>query len=401
MTGLEVLDRLARLPHPPWTIMLSAHGNTRAAAEAVKKGAQDYITKPFDLNELLFLIRRHHAQIRLGRELKDVKDDAAPSLLGRSPVMAERRAQLTRVAESRAQTVLLLGPSGSGKSEAARLLHSLRGADRPFVQVACASLPADRLEAELFGTAGEEERPGLVARADGGTLVLDEFVDLPLAVQAKLVSFIETHRYRPVGDGEERLAELTLVAITNRDPQEAIANGLLREDLYYRLSVMPLTLPSLRERPEDLPLLVGHLAERHASGRGGAGEAGRIRLAPEAMEALQTHDWPGNVRELSNLIERLTILSPGRLLGLADLPPELRAPAARTQAAPGGALPGESAPGAPLEQLSGETAARERQVIVEALERAGGRKVLAAEWLGISRHALKRRMQKFKIGEYE
>ncbi len=423
MSGLEVLDQLALLPDPPVTLMISAHGDTRAAVDAVKRGAHDYITKPFDLDELVLLIRRHYDHARLNREVHYLRDRQVPAhgLIGESAVMVDLRGRIDRIGGSSARTVLLLGPSGGGKTLVAKALHNVKHRDAPFVSINCASLPESLLEAELFGaekgayTGADRKRTGLVALADGGTLFLDEIGELPLALQAKFLTFLETHSYRPVGAGEERKADIRVIAATNRDILREVDAGTFRQDLYYRLNVMPLTVPPLRDRDGDATVLSLHFIAELARQEGCA----PIRLADGVLERFNAYDWPGNVRELRNIIERLTILYPGQTITPGHLPAEFRerpgrgavpSPApmadARSSLTPAAAgMVGEGGDGLEEDEdlghsLSAEVLEKERQYILQALARTNGRKGLAAEWLGISRHALKRRMQKHKIGDY-
>lgn len=383
--GIATLEGLRqRHAHLP-VIMISAHGDTRAAVQAVKSGATDYLTKPFELDELLAVIATTLALVQVPEApgQGEVSADLAAGLLGHSPAMRALHEAVQRIARSSATRILLLGESGTGKTLVAQALHnhSARAA-QGFVEVNCAALPEQLIEAELFGsekgayTGAHQKRAGLVSQANGGTLFLDEIGELPLALQAKLLHFLENGSYRAVGANAASHADVRVVAATNRDLAEDVRLGRFREDLFYRLNVITLDIPALRERGEDVLLLAQHFARRQAAEEG----VEPIRFAADSATALVHHRWPGNVRELKNLVERLTILSPGQLisLDLLPLPP------------PGG----QDAP-----QVLGDQLERaERDLVSDALSRTAGHKGLAANLLGISRHALKRRLQRLGLG---
>ncbi len=369
-SGFEVLDQVQALPAPPVTIMISAHGDTRAAVEAVKKGAQDYITKPFDLDELILLIQRNHKHRQLTEEVayRRERESEVHGLVGHSLAMQKLLDQVERIGKSSARTILLQGPSGSGKTLIAKALHATKDKAAPFVSVNCASLPENLLEAELFGaekgayTGADKRRTGLVELANGGTLFLDEIGELPLTLQAKLLTFLETHRFRAVGGQKEIDADLRVIAASNRDLQTEAQTGTFREDLFYRLNVMPLTIPSL--------------------------------ATPETLTRLCNYDWPGNIRELRNTIERLTILHAGENISVDRLPPEI---IGSSDQMPLPVTEKDSASNESHGSLTSEIAKREAQCILDALAQSNGRKGEAANSLGISRHALKRRMQKLGL----
>lgn len=383
--GIATLEGLRqRHAHLP-VIMISAHGDTRAAVQAVKSGATDYLTKPFELDELLAVIATTLALVHVPEApgQGEVSAELAAGLLGHSPAMRALHEAVQRIARSSATRILLLGESGTGKTLVAQALHnhSARAA-QGFVEVNCAALPEQLIEAELFGsekgayTGAHQKRAGLVSQANGGTLFLDEIGELPLALQAKLLHFLENGSYRAVGANAASHADVRVVAATNRDLAEDVRLGRFREDLFYRLNVITLDIPALRERGEDVLLLAQHFARRQAAEEG----VEPIRFAADSATALVHHRWPGNVRELKNLVERLTILSPGQLISpdLLPLPP------------PGG----QDAP-----QVLGDQLERaERDLVSDALSRTAGHKGLAANLLGISRHALKRRLQRLGLG---
>ncbi|WP_305966122.1 sigma-54-dependent transcriptional regulator [Marinobacter salsuginis] len=397
-SGFEVLDQVQALPAPPITIMISAHGDTRAAVEAVKKGAQDYITKPFDLDELILLIQRNHKHRQLTEEVayRRERESEVHGLVGHSLAMQKLLDQVERIGKSSARTILLQGPSGSGKTLIAKALHATKDKSAPFVSVNCASLPENLLEAELFGaekgayTGADKRRTGLVELANGGTLFLDEIGELPLTLQAKLLTFLETHRFRAVGGQKEIDADLRVIAASNRDLQTEAQAGTFREDLFYRLNVMPLTIPSLAERKDDIPVLTSNFVTELAAQEG----CKPIRLTPETLTRLCNYDWPGNIRELRNTIERLTILHAGESISVDRLPPEI---IGSSDQMPLPVTEKDSASNENHGSLTSEIAKREAQCILDALAQSNGRKGEAANSLGISRHALKRRMQKLGL----
>lgn len=384
-SGLEVLPRIKAVQPDIPVIMISAHGDTRAAVKAVKEGAVDYITKPFDLDELVLLIRRSAEQVRMVRELQFLREHHAGTrhLIGNSAVMIELKAMLERVGNSHGRTVLVSGASGTGKALVARGLHDTRFKDAPFIEVNCAALPEQLIEAELFGaergayTGANQRRTGLIDLADGGTVFLDEIGEIPLNLQAKLLRFLENRSYRPIGGGRERRADVFVVAATNRELKAEVERGTFRKDLYYRLNVLPIEAPPLSARVGDIPLLVHHFSEGYSSSEGNE----VTRWEEDTMACLIRYQWPGNVRELKNLVERLSILHPGKVIRTDMLPPEYRSGVEESE---------PTSYAAAVED-------RERQLIMNALRDSGGRKGIAAEKLGISRHALKRRIQRLSL----
>lgn len=374
LSGLEVLKQLQlQLPACP-VVMFSAHGDIKVAIEALKSGALDFITKPFDIHELKSLIARTLERCRLDKEVRFFRERE----------LGEARL----IARSGAKTLLLQGASGTGKTAVAREVHQLsKVSSGPFVEVNCAALPEQLLEAELFGsekgayTGAHQRRSGLVELANGGTLFLDEIGEMPLALQAKLLSFLEDHTYRPIGSNRVYQAEARVIAATNRELGQAAEEGSFRADLYYRLNVMPIRVPALVQRREDIPLLIEHFSLKMAASEG----CSPVLIEPEIMNHLRDYEWPGNIRELKNLLERLTVLYPGEVVTPSMLPPEMQPTDHPAFCADGS-----------IEDRLAET---ERDIILRTLEQAGGRKGAAAEKLGISRHALKRRLQKLGIME--
>lgn len=379
--GIATLEGLRKLRPDLPVIMISAHGDTRAAVQAVKGGATDYLTKPFELDDLLATIGT--ALERPAAVINCTAEQGA--LLGQSLVMANLNAALQRIARSSATRILLLGESGTGKTLVAQALHANSSrAGQAFIEVNCAALPEQLIEAELFGsekgsyTGAHQKRIGLVTQAHQGTLFLDEIGELPLALQAKLLHFLENGSYRAVGAGQASSADVRVVAATNRDLAEDVRQGRFREDLFYRLNVITLDIPALRERGDDILLLARHFAAH----QGREEKVAPIAFAEDSAAALVRHRWPGNVRELKNLIERLTILLPGQTIGSAQLPAHLQS--------------AEPAP-ASLAALDHQLERAERELVSDALSRSAGHKGLAADLLGISRHALKRRLQRLGI----
>ncbi|CAM3591875.1 Transcriptional regulatory protein ZraR [Pseudomonas reidholzensis] len=379
--GIATLEGLRKCrPNLP-VIMISAHGDTRAAVQAVKGGATDYLTKPFELDDLLSTL---HATLEVPGSVASAPGEQG-SLLGQSLAMGNLNAAVQRIARSSATRILLLGESGTGKTLVAQALHanSVR-AGQPFIEVNCAALPEQLIEAELFGsekgayTGAHQKRVGLVTQAHHGTLFLDEIGELPLALQAKLLHFLENGSYRAVGAGQASSADVRVVAATNRDLADDVRQGRFREDLFYRLNVITVEIPALRERGDDILLLARHFAAQQAQEE----QVAPIQFQPDSAAALVRHRWPGNVRELKNLVERLTILLPGQAIGSAQLPAHLQS--------------AEPAPTS-LSALDDRLERAERELVSDALSRSAGHKGLAADLLGISRHALKRRLQRLGI----
>lgn len=380
-------------------VMMSAYGTQDTAVEALSHGAWDYVSKPFRADEIRICVERIQERDRLvaeNRQLRATVGDGEGRFLGRSDA-ARGVLALVRQAAAFPSTVLFTGESGTGKELLARALHDLSPrAARPFVPINCAAIPETLLESELFGhargafTGAVRSHAGLFEQADGGTLLLDEIGDMPLALQTRLLRVLEDGRVRRVGGSSDVSVDVRVVAATATDLEAAVAAGGFREDLYYRLNVVRVRIPPLRDRAEDIPLLVDALIERAADRLGRA-----VRGAtPAALEALACHPWPGNVRQLENALERAVIVAAGENVDLADLPADV-----------GGTPPGT--PGAGSVLVLGEddgegslsikthTASLERHLIVLALERTGGNRTRAARLLEISTKALL-----YKIRDY-
>ena len=394
MDGLALLGKALQVRPDLTVIVMSAYGTHDTAIEAMKAGAYDYVSKPFKPDEVLLVLRKAEERLRLSRENRRLRSELAAgfrfeNFVGASPALQEVLRQLRKVAPTRA-TVLVTGESGTGKELVARAIHELSPRSAmPFVAVNCGAIPAELIESELFGhvrgafTDASRDKKGLAAEADGGTLFLDEIGELPLHLQVKLLRFLEDEQVRRVGDTRSEKVDVRVVAATARDLPRAIREGLFREDLFYRLNVVNLRLPSLRERPEDVPALVDHFLAKHRRLRP---EAPLRGVSPEALELLRSHRWPGNVRELEHAIERAAVLADGPYVEESDLPDDVRA-------VPG---PAEQAPRAAAD-LSVKRAFRalEEQLIRDALNRTGGNRTRASELLDLSYRALL-----YKIKEY-
>ena len=393
MNGLELLEA-ARQRHPAVPIvLLTAHGTVGSAVEALKQGAFDYLTKPFDPEEVQQVVDkavRTHA-LQKAEASFHPDDDPDDLLLGDSAALQEVKRVTDRVAPTPA-TVLITGESGTGKELVARRLHlKSERREAPFVKINCAAIPEGLLESELFGhekgafTGAASRKPGRFELADHGTLFLDEIGEMPLASQPKLLSAIQEGLFYRVGGTRTVSVDVRLVAATNRDLREEVRAGRFREDLFYRLNVVPVLLPPLRERREDIPALVDCFARRFGQrfARPGA------RFGPAAVAALSAHDWPGNIRELENAVERALLLSERSELEVEDLPPEYRREVA----------PGQIARhGVPLkERIRSATRQLEREAIVEALELTRGNVTQAARRLGLSRRGLQLKMRELDI----
>jgi DNA-binding NtrC family response regulator len=404
MDGLALLREVVRRHPGTRVVLLTAHGSERQAVEAMKAGAHDYFRKPFETDELLAVVRRAVEAVRLGQENERLQGEVA---LGRTMVFASeamrRLASLVARVAPRDVTVLLLGESGTGKERVAEaIVRASRRADRPFVRFNCAALSPALVEAELFGhargafTGAVRSRPGLFGEADGGTLLLDEVGELAPDAQAKLLRVLQDGEVRPVGEERARTVDVRVMAATHRDLEALVRERRFREDLFYRLSVVQLRVPPLRERPEDLPVLARHFLDRFAERFGVAPPP----AAPALLERLRAHAWPGNVRELENALEGLVALSSEGALDLGLLPGP--APGALPAAAPGGpaAAPAPLArrdPGAPTLTLRQRVEAYERGLVVEALRAARGNRSEAARRLGVSRVTLHDKLNKYGL----
>ncbi len=393
MGGMETLKRIEALPSPPEVIMLSATDSARLGVQAVKEGAYDYLTKPFDADNLRDTVARALERRRLSREVNFLKGEVEKfsgfgNMVGKDPVMREIFGMVEKVSRTDS-SVLITGESGTGKELVARAIHS-RGirAQGPFVPVNCAAIPQELLESEFFGhergsfTGAHYRRLGKLELAHGGILFLDEISSLKMELQAKLLRVLQDREFMRVGGTRSMRVDVQFIAATNRDLRRMVSEGHFREDLYYRINVVPIILPPLRERRADIPLLAEHLL-RMLGERLNKPVPG---ITQEAVDILKAYRWPGNVRELENLLERLLVLSrEGCTLGVGDLPMEI-------------AVPAFSPPAFSDEEGLPEMREQfERNCILLALKRAGGNQSQAARKLRIHRNTLLKKMAEFKI----
>ena len=405
MSGIDLLRRIREFDPALPVVIMTAYGTIEGAVEAVKLGAFDYIKKPVDLEELKLLAERAREHSQLRQELSYDRRRAArevpfADVIGDSPgirAVLEQARQIAALNET--PPVLITGETGTGKGLVARTIHaSSPRASRPFIEVNCTALPATLMEAELFGhergafTDAKESKLGLFEAAEGGFLFLDEVGDIELSLQGKLLKAVEERSVRRVGGIRDRRIDVRILAATNRDLQREAERERFRRDLYFRLAVILLRLPPLRERGEDILFLANHFLERFRSKYGKAA----TRLEPRAREQLLAYPWPGNVRELSHVIERAVLWSRGPVLDVEHL--SLSTP---TQPSPGDAPPAAAAPtasdGASLPPPGMDLDQWERTIIEQALREAGGNQTRAAQRLGISRDTLRYRLKKFGI----
>jgi DNA-binding NtrC family response regulator len=415
MSGLEFLERVKKLLPRTEVALMTGHGSIETAVQAMKLGAYDYITKPFSpLEELRLFLRRMAEKIRLVEENEFLRqrtdsETAVHGIVGSSNRIQEVLRMVARLKDTRTP-VLIYGESGTGKELVARAMH-FRGAfaGRPFVAVDCGSLVPTLIESELFGyekgafTGALKSKQGLFQSADGGTIFLDEVGELPLELQAKLLRVLQEKEVRPVGSNQRVKVDVRVIAATNRDLEAAYKNGTFRKDLYFRLNVVTLFVPALRERRSDVPTLVHWFLDRYALDS-------ELHVTSAAMKALMQYDWPGNVRELENCVERAVALGNGQVIDLGDLPPGIvaGAPAQSAPAAPstsrsavldpdlGGDGSRSASPRAPMSTTDLEDI--ERATIQRVFEQVNGDKALAGRMLGISRATLYRKLKRYNIG---
>jgi DNA-binding NtrC family response regulator len=393
MNGLEFLQAVKRQNAALPVVVMTAFGTVETAVEAMKAGASDYVLKPFSLTEMRMVIHKELDVRDLREENRNLREALGkkyshPNIVARSPKMQEVLATVERVAPTNS-TVLLGGESGVGKDLIARAIHEKsRRAQGPFLKINSTAIPENLLESELFGfergafTGAVASKPGKFELADKGTLFLDEIGDVPPATQVKLLRVLQEREFERLGGTKIIKVDVRLIAATNRDLREALEQGTFREDLYYRLNVVPIDIAPLRERREDIPDLVNLFISRFAGDSGKPVEG----ITPEAMQILVNYHWPGNVRELQNIVERACALAKGRVLEPGDIHLDTR-PSKATNGA-GGFLPD----GMTLEQW-------EDEMVQEALRRAHGNKSQAARLLGLSRNALRYRLSKIGIAD--
>jgi DNA-binding NtrC family response regulator len=391
--GLTVLRRIKETFPETLVILMTAYSTVQSAVEAMRLGAYHYVNKPFNLDEVALLVDKALETSRLRREVRQLRTSEGreygfDAIIGASPAIAEAKALIARIAASPATTVLLTGETGTGKDLVAKVIHynSDRSA-RPFVNITASALPEQLLESELFGhergafTDARQQKRGLVEMADGGTLFLDEIGEMTPGLQAKLLRFLEEKTFKRVGGLTDLRVDVRVTAATNRNLESEVRAGRFREDLFYRLQVMPVTLPPLRERAGDIPLLANYYIDRynrefrkHVQG-----------ATAEAVALLERYGWPGNIRELRNTIERAMLLTNRKMLEPSDFTTLTRVATATHQFR----LPPH---GVVLEEL-------ERQLLIQALERARGNQTHAGQLLGINRDQVRYRIEKFGIAK--
>ena len=389
MSGLDFLEKMHALRPGLPVVMMTAFGSVETAVDAMKKGAADFLVKPFSLDHLTAVAAKALEMQDLREENKRLKEELGgryqlDSIVGRSAPMQEVFAMVLRVAPTRA-TVLLAGESGVGKDMIARAIHyhSPRK-DKPFVKINCTAIPENLMESELFGyekgafTGANMTKPGKFELADTGTVFLDEIGDVPMAIQVKLLRILQEREFERLGSNKTRHIDVRVVAATNVDLRRALEEGTFREDLYYRLNVLPINIPSLRERRDDIPYLADHFIRKHAAELGAA----ELEMSVDATEKLMAYHWPGNVRELENVIERSLVLANGGRLEAADIRLDM---APRSRVAAGGGDTLFLPDGMTLDQY-------EETIIREAMRRAQGNKSQAARLLGLTRNALRYRL---------
>jgi len=391
MSGLEALPRiLARDPHLP-VVMMTGHGSRQAAIEAIQAGAYDFFEKPFKIEELAIVLRRALERRRLTTQIEQLQDRFAfENIIGESGAM-QAVLRLVQKVVATDVTVLICGESGTGKELIAQAIHyNSPRADKPFVRLNCVAIPETLLESELFGhergafTGAVARRPGKFELANGGTIFLDEIGDMSLHTQAKILRVLQEREFERVGGSETIKIDVRIVAATNKDLAKAVEGGSFREDLYYRLNVFSINLPPLRERKEDIPLLVEHFVEHNARYLGKP----LTGLTAEAMNILLAYDWPGNVRELENYIQRAAVMADGKLIGPECLPPHLLTFNPKVEEEP------ELDPTKSLDEM---LEGLERKLIRAALQRTGGVQSRAARLLGITERSLWHRIKKLGI----
>ncbi len=392
MEGLETLERLQQFGSAPVVVMISGHGNIETAVRATKLGAFDFVEKPLSLEKMILVVRNALQYLRLGEENRRLRAELEQhyQVIGNSIPMKALRQQIALTAPTNGR-VLIYGESGTGKELVARALHaaSLRR-NRPFVEVNCAAIPEELIESELFGhvkgsfTGATEEKVGKFQKADEGTLFLDEIGDMSLKTQSKVLRVLEEQRFEPVGSNQAVAVDMRVIAATNKRLEEEIARGAFREDLFYRLNVIPFYVPALRERTEDVPILARYFLVEFSAAYGRKPK----ELSEAALDVLLHYPWPGNVRELKNLIERLVIICPQYRVEPHHLPPELFRGALRS-------------PDQPYATLHEARVAYEREFILRKLEENQWHMTRTAAALGLERSHLYRKMKSLGISPAE
>jgi two-component system nitrogen regulation response regulator NtrX len=392
MDGMEALERLQALERPPVVVMITGHGNIETAVRATKLGAFDFIEKPLSLEKIIVVIKNSMARLRLEEENRRLRAELEQryQVIGESVPMKALRQQIAVTAPTNGR-VLIYGESGTGKELVAHALHvASRRSNQPFVEVNCAAIPEELIESELFGhikgsfTGASEDKTGKFQKADGGTLFLDEVGDMSLKTQSKVLRVLEEQRFEPVGSNAAVKVDVRVIAATNKKLEEEIARGSFREDLFYRLNVIPFSVPPLRERPEDIPILARFFLSEFSSAYGRRTK----ELSSAALDVLMRYPWPGNVRELRNLIERLVIICPQQRIEPQHLPPEVFRGAARS-------------PQQPYATLQEARSAYEREFILRKLQENQWNMTHTAAALGLERSHLYRKMKTLGISAEE
>jgi DNA-binding NtrC family response regulator len=401
-TGLDILERIRKEMPELSVVMMTAYGTVESAVQAMKLGAFDYLTKPVNLDELALIVQKALETTVLRREVRRLRSEnreihGSIRIIGKSRAMQEVMELVGKVSASQATTVLLEGESGTGKNVVAKAIHyGSPRADRPFVNITCSALTETLLESELFGhergafTDAKSQKKGLLETAEGGTAFLDEIGEMGMAMQVKLLRFLEEKAFKRVGGTRDIQVEVRIIAATNRNLEQAVREGRFRDDLFYRLKVIPIRIPPLRERRDDVPLLVQHFIDEFNRELRKTTEG----VEPEALERLVAYDWPGNIRELRNVVERIMILESKERIELVDLPGEILGSG---DGAGRPAEQGDTRNVIPLGSMTLEDL--EREAICQALEQANHNQVKAAKLLGISRDTLRYRMKKFALLE--
>jgi DNA-binding NtrC family response regulator len=392
--GLEILKEVKRRRPETVVVVMTGYASVQSAVQAMKQGAYDYVTKPFNLEELRLILDRVLGHLQLSSENRILRQQVKSregfgAIIGRSPEMEKLYRIISKAAHS-SHPVLILGESGTGKELVARAIHfSGPYRDKPFVAVDCGSLVPTLIESELFGytkgafTGAARNKEGLLQAADGGTIFLDEIGELPVDLQSKLLRALQEKEVRPVGGSKPVPVDVRVLAATNRDLEQAVAQGAFRKDLYFRLNVLSLRIPPLRQRKQDIPLLVGHFLERLARSTGV-----QRNISDEALKLMLAYEWPGNVRELENCIERACALTSGPTIHVADLPTTIQCWRQQTQSA---------AEAPPAQRGILPIAEMEKQAILSAIEQLHGDKLEAARLLGIGKTTLYRKLKEYGV----
>jgi DNA-binding NtrC family response regulator len=397
--GLEAMRRIKERRPEAIVVVVTGYATVQSAVQAMKNGAYDYVTKPFSVDELKLLLERVASHLKLKSENRMLREKVKSKqgfggIVGRAPEMEKLYRIIAKAANS-VHPVLILGESGTGKEMVARSIHySGPFRDKPFIPVDCGSLVPTLIESELFGyvkgafTGANQSKDGLMTMAEGGTIFLDEVGELPVDLQAKMLRAIQEKEIRPVGSTRRVPINVRILAATNRDLEHAVTQGTFRRDLYFRLNVLSLRIPALRERRQDIPLLIGHFLDRMTRTSGQ-----EKMLSDEALKAMLAYDWPGNVRELENCLERTYAFTSGPLIHISDLPREIANLPGASSASEGGAVHGHARI-IPMAEL-------ERQTILNAITELNGDKLQAARLLGIGKTTLYRKLKDYAAHQYQ